>query len=912
MLQETAKILLVEDNPPDVRSLERLLAVTLPGGSSLRHARTLQAGLEVLRTEEIDVVLLDLGLPDCQGFETLEAVRHQANEVAIVVLSGNDDDSLAERAMELGVQDYLVKGEARGNKLIRTIRYAIQRKYSLRASQARNAAIMESALDCIISMDAEGRVFEFNPAAEKTFGYRRSNVVGRPLDDLIIPQDPGDEQAAEPGFFRRMEEKQMIGRRMEISACRSDGQRLTVELAISLNPVENPPSFTAFLRDITERKREEEELRWKTAFLEALVGSATDGMMVVDEQQQKIIQNQQFSEMWRIPEHVANANDVEQQILWAAGMARDPAHFIRRVHELYAHPDESSQEEIELINGRVLDRQSAPVIGQDGRYFGRIWTYRDITARKRTEESLRQSEARYERIAANVPGMVHQFVIRADGSYAFPFVSDACREIYGLEPEQMLANADLATAMTHPEDKADLESALAESASTLQPLRWEGRIVRPDTGEIRCIQAASRPERQANGDVIWDGVVVDVTSRKQAEKDRHAKEEAERANDAKSEFLSRMSHELRTPLNAILGFGQLLELDAAGEKQQESVHQIISGGRHLLKLVDEVLDIAGVDSGRISLSPEAVALDELVRETVLLIGPLASQRGIGLHVHPLEGRESHVTADRHRLKQVLLNLLGNAVKYNVPGGRVTVDYESSFGRLRLRIADTGPGIAEEMRQRLFTPFDRLGAESTNVEGTGLGLALSKRLVDAMGGDLRLEPTPIRAAGDNAGAVFWLEFPLAADPLDALADPGVKDLVDTPAAEPFPAGRCVLYIEDNLSNLRLVERLLEAHPDVRLLTATHGGTGLGLVAEHSPDLILLDLHLPDMNGKEVLARLRAEERTREIPVIVVSADATAGQIERLQQAGAYAYITKPLDVARFSVLMRQALQERNKG
>jgi PAS domain S-box-containing protein len=537
--------------------------------------------------------------------------------------------------------------------------------------------------------------------------------------------------------------------------------------------------------------------------------------------------------------------------------------------------------------------------------------------RTKAEESLRKSEARYERIAANVPGMVYQFVLGPDGRASMPFVSEGCREIYGLEPEEIQRDAQLALNMMHPEDRVGFDDSIAVSAASLQPWNWQGRLVRADTGETRWIQAASRPERYPNGDIVWDGVVMDITERRQAEEHRRAKQEAERANLAKSAFLSRMSHELRTPLNAILGFGQLLELDAQTDNQHESVRHVIQGGRHLLKLIDEVLDMSRVESGHMALSLEPVLIHELVRETVSLIRPLATGQAIALLVRESDGNEAadrrlHVMADRQRLKQVLLNLLSNAVKYNVPGGRVMLAYTLAAGRLRLTVADTGPGIPADKRQRLFTPFDRLDAERGKVEGTGLGLALSKSLMEAMGGSLGLaEENSVSAPMDteenrSLGAAFFLEVPLAEDPLDAWAAAEEISAREMARGEALPAGRTLLYIEDNLPNLRLVERLLEAHPEVRLLSATQGTLGIDLARQHRPDLILLDLHLPDLPGLEVLKRLRADASTHAIPTVIISADATENQVERLRVAGAHAYLTKPLDLRKLLAVVREIL------
>jgi signal transduction histidine kinase/ActR/RegA family two-component response regulator len=373
---------------------------------------------------------------------------------------------------------------------------------------------------------------------------------------------------------------------------------------------------------------------------------------------------------------------------------------------------------------------------------------------------------------------------------------------------------------------------------------------------------------------------------------REARETAEKASRAKSEFLSRMSHELRTPLNAILGFGQLLELDDLTERQRENVKYILKGGGHLLELINEVLELARIEAGQLALSPEPVALTETVNETIALIQPLARAQGISLNTElGCLGAEVHVHADRQRLKQILLNLLSNAIKYNRPHGRVEVSAANvAPGRLRISVADTGIGIDPDHLARVFEPFDRLGAESGEVEGTGLGLALSKRLIEAMGGSIAFDSEP------GAGSTFSLDLALADPPGLGENRPHVvdEDLVDTPAGE----RRLVLYIEDNLSNVTLVERILELQPGLELLPAMQGRLGLDLAREHRPALIMLDLHLPDMGGDEVLRRLRSEPETSEIPVVVLSADASKRQIQRLLDLGASDYLTKPLAVQRF--------------
>jgi signal transduction histidine kinase/CheY-like chemotaxis protein len=384
-----------------------------------------------------------------------------------------------------------------------------------------------------------------------------------------------------------------------------------------------------------------------------------------------------------------------------------------------------------------------------------------------------------------------------------------------------------------------------------------------------------------------------------------AREEAETASRAKSEFLSRMSHELRTPLNSILGFGQLLEMGELDREERESVSQILKGGDHLLGLINEVLDVARIEAGRLSLSVEAVAAGDAVAEVLELIAPIAAERHIELQ-HALPAEEVFVLADRQRLKQVLLNLLSNAVKYNRKRGSVLLRLMTSAdGPARIEVTDTGCGLTPEQVQRLFVPFERLGADCSEVEGTGLGLTLSKGLVDAMGGRLGVDSTV------GVGSTFWLELTSVPSPVGRVDDHAESAYEDALAGMNRSRG-VVLYIEDNLANVKLIERVLERFDDVELLVAMQGRIGLDLAREHVPDLILLDLHLPDLPGDEVLARLRDDPRTAEIPIVILSADATPTRLERLRDEGADDYLTKPLELQRFFDILNTYLRGRAGG
>ena len=322
----------------------------------------------------------------------------------------------------------------------------------------------------------------------------------------------------------------------------------------------------------------------------------------------------------------------------------------------------------------------------------------------------------------------------------------------------------------------------------------------------------------------------------------------------------------------------------------------------MLTLINEVLDIARVEAGHVELSVEPIALSDVIPESCALVRPLADERNIRLVENSATLVRYHVLADRQRLKQVLINLLSNSIKYNRVGGQVEVSsYQIPHDRIRIAVRDTGAGIAADDLPKLFTPFERLSAANSNIEGTGLGLALSQRLVAAMGGKLGVESIL------GQGSTFTIDFPMVASPVERLSNlPGHGDSADTVTAE--QRNYTALCIEDNLSNLRLIEAILESRPKITLLSAMQGSMGLDLARQHNPDVILLDLNLPDISGKEVLARLRQSAITRDIPVIVISADATPTQIQRLLAAGARAYLTKPLDVGRFLEVVDEVLLE----
>jgi PAS domain S-box-containing protein len=823
---------------------------------------------------------------------------------------------------------------------------------ALRHSERRFRALIENSSDATFLTDADQLIVYASPAIERILGYVPDELVGRKITEFQHPDDnPRTAEvyaqlAVQPG-----------GRRTATFRVRHRGGSWRWLEGVATSLLEDPSvrAVVGNFRDITAPRRAEEALRRNERRFRALIEHSSDVTVlaradgtityasppigrVLGYSPEEIVGQSTFA--------LVHPDDTARVTEALAKIGQEPGS--RASVQVRARHKDGAWRWMDAVAVNLLaDRDVEAIVGH-------LW---DITTLKEAEEAVRRRAADLEALHA----IAHDLRMARSLPEMYDTLVDRTMAIFGaLHGSLALLSADRTTftrvctrgiatevaGSTFPAAESRSGRVVAENDSyvtgdfatevlprpwieqkpyqtlgpfALVPVRSEqdilgtlvvARAQRAATftrDEVRLLETVA----EAAGTAIRRAALYADLQRHAAELEarvaerttslRAAKEEADRASRAKSEFLSRMSHELRTPLNAVLGFAQLLEMDSLGTEQRENVGYILKGGRHLLTLINEVLDITRIEAGRLDVSPESVPLQHVLQETLDLMRPLAAETQAVLVGDLDRVRGRHVLADGGRLRQILLNFVSNAIKYGGRGVTVTLSCaDAAPGRIRMTVADTGPGIPSGKVERLFVPFDRLGIEDTGIEGTGLGLALSKGLAEAMGGTVGVETSVGR------GSVFWVDLPAAESPLTLLEAPGWTEPATALLAGAGARPVTVLYIEDNLSNFDLVKRVLHQHPQLRLLPAMQGRLGLDLARRHQPDVILLDLHLPDIPGDEVLARLREAPETRAIPVIMISADATHGQAARLIEAGARAYLTKPLDLKEFLTVINEFL------
>jgi PAS domain S-box-containing protein len=520
----------------------------------------------------------------------------------------------------------------------------------------------------------------------------------------------------------------------------------------------------------------------------------------------------------------------------------------------------------------------------------------DNSARKRIEEQLRWTEESFRLMVESVTDYA---IVMLDPKGCVVSWNAGAQRIIGYSAEEIveehLSRFYLDADVESGKPQRDLDVATAEGRC-----QDEGWRTRKDGSRFWANVVTTAIRDQAGTLRGFAKLTRDLTARRQVEADlTNAKAAAETANLAKSDFLSGMSHELRTPLNAILGFGQLMESDSPppSPAQKASIEQILHAGWYLLDLINEILDLAMIESGKLSLSSEPMSLREVMQECKTMIEPQATKRGIHM-TFPEFDEPYFIDADRTRVKQILINLFSNAIKYNEEGGTVVVGCTATTrNRVRVTVTDSGAGLPPDKLAQLFQPFNRLGQQA-NIEGTGIGLVVTKRLVELMGGAIGVKSTV------GKGSVFWFE-------LVSTAAPGLPVEVKTPTSlDPGSPGdellRTLLYVEDNPANLQLVEQLIARRPGMRLLAAADADTGVEIARTRQPDVILMDINLPGISGIEALAILRRDPTTASIPVVALSANAIPRDIEKGLEAGFCRYLTKPIKVHEFMDALDEAL------
>ncbi len=740
-----------------------------------------------------------------------------------------------------------------------------------------HSTMISNISDVIGIMGIDGVMKYKSPNIEKYFGWKPQDLIGTDGWLTIYPDDLDRIQKEFSDLVKNDKSVKTVTYRYK---CKN-GSYKPIELTAT--NLANDPVIQGVLlnyHDITEREEAENSLRRSEAEKAAIIRAVPDLMFRIRRDGTYLDYMSTDQNILFLPREQFLGKTISQVL------PPDLALQSMTAIETAFHHEEMAAYEYSLkVNGKLRYFENRMIVSSADEVLSII---RDITYRKESEVALALQSAAFESFALAI--------IITDIKGVIQWANSAFTGLTGYLTDEAIGKTPGALVKSGKQDK-DFYKRFWDTL--LNKEIWTGELInRRKDGSHYYEEQTITPVLDSKGNISsFISIKIDITERKRIEQALIvAKNEAEKANQAKSEFLSRMSHELRTPMNSILGFAQLMEMGELNPKQKKSVRNILNGGKHLLNLINEVLDISGIEAGRVSLSFAPVQLSSIIRETIDTVDPFASAMHVKLELIDSGQDWLFVKADHHRLRQVLLNLINNAVKYNRKGGSVMIKTElqpvlaPAIAFVRISVSDTGPGINPELIEKLFLPFERIGAEKTGIEGTGLGLMVVKKLMNAMGGSVGVESVP------GEGSTFWIELPHVADHETEPEQTEHRSVRNTMITEKTGT---ILYIEDTASNTELVEQiLLDQRPSIHLVSSTKGAQTVPLSIEYAPDLILLDLDLPDMQGFEVIRLLQAEEKTMAIPVVVVSADAMAHQIEKLMNAGAKDYLTKPLDIMAF--------------
>ena len=817
----------------------------------------------------------------------------------------------------------------------------VRREAALLKTGALQNAILNSANFSSIATDEKGVIQIFNVGAERMLGYAAIEVV-----DKITPADISDPQEViarakalslelatpiTPGFEALVfKASRGIEDIYELTYIRKDGSRFPAVVSVTAlrDDLGAIIGYLLIGTDNTARKQAEEALLKAGALQSAIFNSENFSSIATDEKgviqlfnvgAERMLGYTAIEVVDRITP--ADISDPQEVIARAKALSLELATPITPGFEALVFKASRGIEDIYELTYIRKDGSRFPAVvsvtalrDDLGGIIGYLLIGTDNTARKQVEAEQKQLDQRlrdqqfYTRslIESNIDALM-----TTDPAGIITDVNKQMEALTGCTRDELIG-APFKNYFTDPERaEAGIKQVLSGSKVTDYELTARARDGKETVVSYNATTFHNR-DRKLQGVFA---AARDVTERKRFEQRQQennvelerAKAAAERANLAKSDFLSSMSHELRSPLNAILGFAQLINSDIPPPTQSQtaSIDQILHAGWYLLELINEILDLAQIESGKLALSLEPTSLAEVMFECQAMIEPQAQKRGIGMNFPRFE-TPYFVDADRTRLKQVLINLLSNAIKYNQAKGTVSVDCAllvrqgHTPERTRISVRDTGVGLPQDMLMQLFQPFNRLGRETGSEEGTGIGLVMSKRLVEMMGGSIGVESTV------GLGSVFWFELNSAAAPRLQL-DPVQPAATAQARAQNGARLRTLLYVEDNPANLSLVEQLIARRPDLRLLSARDGNLGIQLARANHPEVILMDINLPGISGIEALKILREDPATAHIPIVALSANAMPRDIEKGLLAGFYRYLTKPIKVNELMNTLDEALQ-----
>jgi len=790
-----------------------------------------------------------------------------------------------------------------------TEEYAAQQ--ALRDSGELIQTILNTVADGIITLSADSGIVEtVNPAAERMFGYAAAELNGENFS-LLIPELDRDQETGSLEYYAASDEARAAGLGREVTGRRKNGGLFPLEIAVSEMWLGGKRYFTGILRDTTARKQAEDALLKAGALQNAIFNSANFSSIATDAKGVIQIFNVGAERMLGYA-----AADVLNRITPAD--ISDPQEVVARAQALSVELGTTIAPGFEALvfkaSRGIEDIYELTYIRRDGSRFPALVS---VTALRDAQESIigylligTDNTARKE--VAAVRALLDQR-LRDQQFYTRSLFESNIDALMTTDPQGIISDVNQQMTALTGRTRDELigapcrnfftNPALAEAAITRvlaenKVSNYELTVRALDgTETVVSYNAATIHNRERELQGVF-AAARDITERKRLDRvvqEKNAELEsaryvAEKANLAKSDFLSNMSHELRTPLNAILGFTQLVESGSPPptDLQKRSLDQILKAGWFLLELINEILDLTLIESGKMSLSLEPMSLTEVMHECQVMIGPQAQTRGIALTFPEFE-TPTFVRADRIRVKQVLINLLSNAIKYNETGGTVTVDCAAGIGgRIRISVRDSGNGLTAHELTQLFQPFNRLRQKPGIVEGTGIGLVLCKRLIELMGGAIGVASTV------GEGSVFWIELNRTAEtPIEAHVPEPVSPIQSQ--VEIASRSRTVLYVEDNPANLMLVENIIARRPDLLMLSARNGARGIEIARASRPDVILMDINLPDMTGITALAILAGDPATAHIPVVALSANAMARDIREGLNAGFFRYLTKPIQV-----------------